>query len=96
MKKLAECLLRRKELQQKVDRIGAIKDKDLYEIRAKRQNVTDSIDDVVVQVPKLTLSEVTKEYDYYSKQLRLIDAAVQQCNWTTEVEGIDACFSDFQ
>ena len=96
MKKLAECLLRRKELQQKVDRIGAIKDKDLFEVKARRQQVTDSIDDVVAQVPKVTLSQVTKEYDYYAKQLRLIDAAIQQINWTSDVDGVDKCFEDFE
>lgn len=96
MKKLAECLLRRKELQQKVDRIGGIKDKDLYEVKARRQQVTDSIDDVVAQVPKVTLSQVTKEYDYYAKQLRLIDAAIQQQNWTVDVASVDECFKDFE
>jgi hypothetical protein len=96
MKKLAECLLRRKELQQKVDRIGGIKDKDLYEVKARRQSVNDSLDDVVAQVPKVALKEVTKEYDHYAKQLRLIDAMIQQCNWTTSVDGADSCFNDFE
>ena len=96
MKKLAECLLRRKELQMKIDRIGGIKDKDLYEVKARRQAVNESLDDVVAQVPKVTLSQITKEYDFYAKQLRLIDAAIQQCNWTTEVDGVTDCFNDFE
>ena len=96
MKKLAECLLRRKELQQKIDRIGGIKDKDLFEVKARRQAITDSIEEVVAQVPKVALKDVTKEYDYYARQLRLIDAAIQQKNWTAEVEGVDNCFNDFE
>jgi len=84
--KLAEALLRRKELQQKVDQIKAIKDKDLFEVKARRQMVTDSIEDVMATVPKCQLSEVTAEYDHYSKALRYCDAAIQQANWVTEIE----------
>lgn len=91
--KLAEALLRRKELQAKVDRIAAIKDKDLFEIKGKRGKVTDEIDDIVLQVPKVTLAEVTQEYDHYAKRLRLIDAAIQQANWTTEIDA-DPCVNE--
>ena len=38
---------------------------------------------------------MTKEYDHYAKQLRLVDAAVQQCNWTTEVDSVEDCFKDY-
>lgn len=96
-KKLAECLLRRKELQDKLDRIGPIKnDSKLYEVKAKRVNVTENLDDLVLSVPKLTLSQVTSEYDHYAKQLRLVDAAIQQTNWTTVVDGVESCFDDFK
>lgn len=84
--KLAELLLRRKELQNKVDQIAQIKKQDVYEIKAKRVKITDSIDDIAAEVPRLNLSQVTAEYDFYSKALRNVDAAIQQCNWTTEVE----------
>ena len=88
--KLAEALLRRKELNEKIARIGAIKQDGLFEVRAKRVNVTDSIDDITASIPKVNLCQITAEYDYYAKQLRLIDAAIQQANWTTEldVEGV--------
>lgn len=88
--KLAEALLRRKELQEKLDRIGSIKRQELYEVKCRRINVTESLDDITAEVPKLTLTEVTAEYDHYAKQLRLIDGAIQQTNWTTEVtvEGV--------
>jgi len=93
--KLAEALLRRKELQGKVDVLKQIKDKDLFEVKARRQQVADGIDDVIAQVPKLTASQVTQEYDWHSRQLRLVDAAIQQANWTCEVEVHDDSMSDF-
>lgn len=83
--KLAEALLRRKELQGKVDRIASIKEKDIFEVRTTRKAAHEGIDDVIAAVPKLELNQVTKEYDHYAKRLRLIDAAIQQANWTTEV-----------
>lgn len=91
--KLAEALLRRKELQDKVSRIAVVRDKDLFDVKMKRQMVTENVEDIVAQVPKLTLAEVTKEYDHYSKRLRLIDAAIQQANWTTEIE-VDNCVNE--
>ncbi len=84
--KLAEALLRRKELQQKVDQIKAIKDKDLFEVKGRRQQLTDNLEEVTLQVPKCTLAQVTSEYDFYAKQLRLVDAAIQRANWETGVE----------
>lgn len=59
--KLAEALLRRKELQGKVDR-----------------------------------AEVNREYNHYAKQLRLVDAAIQRANWTTDVEVDDTVMRDFE
>jgi hypothetical protein len=91
--KLAEALLRRKELQEKVDRIQTIREKDLFEVKMKRQMVTENVEDIIAQVPKLTLAEVTQEYDHYAKRLRLIDAAIQQANWTTEID-IDSCVNE--
>jgi hypothetical protein len=93
--KLAEALLRRKELQQKVDQIKGIKDKDLYEVKARRQGVTDSIEDFIAQVPKVTLAQVTAEYDHYAKQLRLVDAAIQHANWETEIEVGDHVMANY-
>ena len=92
--KLAELLLRRKELNQKVDQIRAVKNGDIFEVRAVRKAVSDSIDDIVAHVPKLTLAEVTAEYDYYAKQLRLVDAAIQQANWQTKVTVAESVMAD--
>ena len=93
--KLAEALLRRKELQGKVDILKQIKDKDLFEVKARRQQVADGIDDIVASVPKLTASQVTQEYDWHARQLRLIDAAIQQANWTCEIAVHDESMGDY-
>ena len=93
--KLAEALLRRKELQGKVDVLKQIKDKDLFEVKARRQNVAEGIDDVIAQVPKLTAGQVTQEYDWHARQLRLVDAAIQQANWTCEIEVHDDSMGDY-
>lgn len=93
--KLAEALLRRKELQGKVAQLATIKDKDLFEVKRKRAKVTDEVDDVVLQVPLLTSSEVTHAYDWHARQLRLVDAAIQQANWTTEVTVGDDVMADY-
>ena len=94
--KLAEALLRRKELSGKVEQIKTIKDKDLYEIKTRRQAIGEGIDDIIAQVPKITLSQVTAEYDFYARQLRLVDAAIQQANWTSTVDVGDAVMMDFR
>lgn len=94
--KLAEALLRRKELQQKVDVLRQIKDKDLFEVKARRQAVADGIDDLVAQVPVLNAGQVTREFDWHARQLREVDAAIQQANWTTELDLKDANMADFK
>ncbi len=93
--KLADALLRRKELQQKVDQIREIKNKDVYEFLFERKKVSETIDDIKANVPKLELNQVTKEYDYYANKLRLIDAAIQQKNWTIDIEVLDSVWVDF-
>lgn len=84
--KLAEALLRRKELQIKLNTIKPFATANIFEQKVQRVKVSDGIDEVVANVPKLTLSQVTHEIDYYSKQLRLVDAAIQQANWTSTIE----------
>ena len=84
--KLAEALLRRKQLQEKVAMLKTIDQRSLFEVKVSRKQVTDTVDDIVAQVPKLTLSQFTREYDWHAKQLRLIDAAIQQANWTSEID----------
>ncbi len=94
--KLADALLRRKELQQKVDQIRGIKQSDIYEDILQRRQVNEQMDDIVGKVSKLELNQVTKEYDYYANKLRLIDGAIQQLNWTTDIEVDSKVWKDFE
>ena len=85
--KLAEALLRRKELQEKVNQLRNIKDNQMiYEIRGQRNKITDGIDELNANYPKLEVNQVTQEYDFSARQLRLVDAAIQQTNWTCEMD----------
>lgn len=93
--KLAEALLRRKELQAKVDVLQKINQKDLFEVRVERKQAHEGIDDVIAKVPKLEANQVTAEYDYHARRLRLIDAAIQQANWTCEIEVEDTVMADY-
>lgn len=87
--KLAEALLRRKELQDKVQTLQTIKTANLFEVKVVRRQAHEGIDDITAQVPKLTASQVTAEFDWHARRLRMVDALIQQANWTTELE-IDA------
>lgn len=93
--KLAEALLRRKELNGKVSQLSQIKGADLFEMKFNRKKISEDMDDIQAQVPKLTASQVTAEYDFYARQLRLVDAAIQQANWTTEIEVNDTVMGDY-
>ena len=93
--KLADALLRRKQLQKKVDQLEMIKDKDFFETRVQRKQISDTIDDIIAQVPKLTLSEFTAEFDYYAKRLRIIDSIIQQKNWVVKVNVEKTIMEDY-
>lgn len=93
--KLAEALLRRKELQGRVDQLKQIKDKDLFEVKGKRTKVTDAIDDILLHVPRLSAGQVTHEHDWHARQLRLVDAAIQQANWTVTVDVGDTVMAEY-
>ncbi len=94
--KLAEALLRRKELQQKVEILSKIKESQLiYEIRGQRVKVTDGLEELNANYPKLNVSQVTEEYDWYARQLRLLDAKIQQTNWTSELEVEDHVMASY-
>ena len=93
--KLAEALLRRKELNDKVAQLKQINVPGLFEVKVKRQNVTENVDNITAQVPKITLSQVAAGYDWYAKQLRLVDAAIQQANWVTEIEVPETSMTDY-
>lgn len=85
--KLAEALLRRKELSEKLNVLRHFKDNHaFYEVRGQRVKITEGLEDINVNYPKLEASQVTAEFDFVAKQLRLVDALIQQANWTTVLE----------
>ena len=84
--KLAEALLRRKELQNKVSTLSQLNSEKLFEIKVQRKHATESMDDIVAAVPKIKASQITHALDWHSRRLRLVDAAIQQANWTTELD----------
>ena len=93
--KLAEALLRRKELNDKVAQLKQINVAGLFEVKAQRKNVTENIDDIIAKVPRIKLNQVAAGYDWYAKQLRLVDAAIQQANWATDIEVGEDVMKDF-
>lgn len=93
--KLADALLRRKELQQKVDQLKTVKSADVFEHKMQRRQVNESYDDIVADVAKLEINQVTAEFDYYANKLRLIDAAIQQLNWTTDIKVDNKVWADY-
>ena len=93
--KLAEALLRRKELQTKVDQLHKIKDEGLFEIKVTRKPAHEGIDDIIATVPKVAIEQVTHAFDWHARQLRLVDAAIQQANWNTEIEVGETVMADY-
>ncbi len=90
--KIAQALLLRKQLEEKVKQLQPIKhlgDNGLFEVKTQRKQASENVDEVTFQIPKITLSEVTKEYDKYASALRKLDAAVQKANWEFDVEFTD-------
>jgi hypothetical protein len=92
--KLQEALLRRKELQDRLARMRPVDQEKLFQSVVKRKPATEGVDDVLAAVPQVTWQEFEKERNLLSKQLRLVDAVIQQANWTTEVEVQDIVMVD--
>lgn len=87
--KLAEALLLRKHLQNKVEVLSEVKNLPaVFERQVVRKAVTDSLDDVMVQTPRLSAGQFTQELDFYSHRLRVLDAAIQRTNWDTEMQAM--------
>lgn len=93
--KLAELLLRRKELEGKVRQLHSVQQSDMAEFKVARIKVHEGIDEVKAQVPKVTMNQVTAAHDWHAKQLRLCDAAIQRANWETDVEIGDGVLADY-
>lgn len=87
--KIAQALLLRKQLEQKVKQLEPIKqvgDQGLFEIKSQRKHITENTDEVTFQIPKVTMADVTKEFDKYASALRKLDASIQEANWKHEVD----------
>ena len=87
--KLAEALLLRKQLAQKVDQLKPIKmqgEQGMFETKTQRQAVSDQVDQVTITTPKVLLADITKEFDTYATSLRKLDARIQEANWTAEID----------
>lgn len=87
--KIAEALVLRKHLEAKVKQLEPLYmqgEKGLFELKTERVNLNENVDEVKLQIPKVQLKDVTKEYDMYSKALRQLDTAIQQANWVSEVD----------
>lgn len=93
--KLAQALLKRKELQEKVDQLRRIREEDWTEIRTGRVKVHEGIDQITASLPKVPLSELTAGYDWYAKRLREIDGLIQKANWDTDIELDDPTILDY-
>lgn len=86
--KIAEGLLLRKQIVLKVEQLKALKgygEKGLFEFRTERTRVNDNIDEVKFQIPKVSMTQVTEEFDYWCSELRKLDAAIQRANWETDL-----------
>jgi hypothetical protein len=90
--KIAQALLLRKQLEAKVKQLEPIKqagEQGIFETKVRRVNVTEQMDEVTIQAPRITLSDVTSEFDKYSSALRKLDASVQKANWEFDVDFTD-------
>lgn len=87
--KVAEGLVLRKHLEAKVKQLEPIKmagDNGAFELKTERVKISEEVDEVKLQIPKLDAKEITKEYNLYSKALRELDTAIQRANWENEVQ----------
>lgn len=87
--KIAEGLLLRKHLEAKVKQLEPLKlngEKGLFEVQTQRTSVNENVDEIKIQSPRITLEEITKEYDYYASELRKLDGAIQKANWEFELD----------
>lgn len=91
--KIAEGLLLRKQLEAKVKQLEPIRqvgEQGLFELKTSRKAVNEQVDEVTFQIPKVTMAEVTAEFDHYATELRKLDTALQKANWTHDLEYAEA------
>jgi hypothetical protein len=87
--KIAQSLLLRKQLEAKIKQLEPIKtmgEQGIFETKTKRLNVSEQWDEITIQTPRVSLKEITEEYDKYATALRKLDAAIQKANWEFDVD----------
>lgn len=91
--KIAEALLLRKQLQAKVEQLQPLHNvgsRGVFDQAVKRVNVNENVDEITLTTPRITLADITRTYDHYAGELRKLDSAIQQANWTAEVTYTEA------
>ena len=84
--KIAEALLLRKNLEQKMSKVEIFKDAELYEVKTFRKQIKEGeIEEITTKVPKISLKEIMEEYNVISKKVRQLDASIQKANWDCSV-----------
>ncbi len=87
--KIAEALVLRKHLESKVKQLEPLYfngQKGLFEMKTERKTIGENVDEVTTTIPKVTMQDLTEEYDKYSKALRELDTAIQAANWAYDVK----------
>lgn len=82
--KIAEALLYRKQCEAKVQQLTGIKqfgETGALELKVQRIKINDEIEEAKLTIPRVTMEEVTREYDFWAGELRKVDAAIQEANW---------------
>lgn len=93
--KVAEALVLRKHLEAKVEQLKPLYmngEKGMFEIKTERRAVNEQVDEVTMTIPKVTMADITAEYDKYSKALRILDTRIQEANWKNDVDFSEAEF----
>lgn len=91
--KIASGLLLRKQYEKKIAQLEPIRqmgENGVLQTKVRRINVTEETDQLEIDVPRVTLAEITKEYDKYATALRKLDEAIQKANWQYDLDFSDA------
>lgn len=91
--KIAEALVLRKHLEAKVEQLKPLYmngEKGLFETKTERRSVGENVDEISLSIPRITMAEVTAEYDKYSRALRILDTKIQEANWVNELDFSEA------
>lgn len=83
---VAKALNLRKHLAIKLEQLKPLRiqaDNGVFQTKTTRRKISDDIDEVTVTTPKLSVADITKEYDEHAKEMRELDDAIQASNHLT-------------